>query len=102
MLESLLPASQDFMPMSASCQGPEVVLLVLQLCLPPQVSRPTPPGAMPSLLVKQDWDTPSPQIFLLQLTLLHQHTGPKFNWITYWGTSLRAELLLSRHPHCNS
>lgn len=41
MLEFLLPVFQDFVPMSASCQGPEVVLLVLQLCLPPQGSRHT-------------------------------------------------------------
>lgn len=88
MLEFLLPVSQDLMPMSASYQGPEVVFLVLQLCLPPQVSRPTPPGAMPSLLVRQHQDIPSPQIFLLQLALLHQHTGPTFSWVTYWGTSL--------------
>lgn len=41
LLQSLLPVSQDSVPMSPSCQGPEVVLLVLHLCLPPQVSRPT-------------------------------------------------------------
>lgn len=45
-------------------------------------------GAMPSFLVRQDQDTPSPQILLLQLALLHQHTGPTLSWATYWGTSL--------------
>lgn len=83
MLESLLLVSQDFVLMSASCQAPEVFLLVLQLCCLPRCpgthswSHTLPPGEG-----GLSYTFPTDLSFTAGLFPL------ALSWATYWGTFL--------------